>query len=113
MNTESSLIAPAVEPVPVPAARVVERPRSKSQTRAAAIADGLAIKVKWKTLIGEAKSVWQKLYPEELAKVEGNFHVLAGLVQLRYQLSRQESDRQVKAFFDKHCAVAEPALLAK
>ncbi|MDB5985212.1 MAG: hypothetical protein JWR16_265 [Nevskia sp.] len=84
----------------------VKLPRTNNQIKAAVIADGLAAKAKWKTLLAEAKTVWTKVPPEDLAKVDGNFYKLAGLVQLRYQVSREESDRQVKDFFDKHYSVA-------
>jgi hypothetical protein len=83
-----------------------EPPRTKNQIKATAMADGLAAKVRWKTLTTEAKATWEKLYPEDLARVDGNFHKLAGLVQLRYHISREESDRQVKDFFDKHYSIA-------
>jgi hypothetical protein len=75
---------------------------TKAQLRATAATEARAVKDRWKILAAEARTVWGKLHPEELAKVDGNFHVLAGLVQMRYQVSRQESDRQVSAFFSKH-----------
>lgn len=78
---------------------------TKTQRRAAAAAEVRAGQQRWRTsLISVAGTTWSKLHPQELAKVDGNIHVLAGLVQMRYQLSREESDRQVKGFFDKHAA---------
>lgn len=99
-----SAVDAAVVPSPpvAPAAAVI--PRSKKQITASALADGVKVRAKWKTLIAEARTVWAKLHPEELAKVNGDFHRLAGLVQLRYEIGRAESDRQVRAFFDKHYA---------
>lgn len=79
---------------------------SRGQLKAAALAESLAIKKKWKSLIAEALATWPRLHAEELATVGGNFHVLAGLVQLRHRLSREESDRQVKEFLAKHYPVA-------
>lgn len=98
-------IAPEVVAVPVaanPATAAVAPPRTKSQIRAAAVADGVAVKAKWKQVIDDAKSTWPKIAVEELAPVAGNFHRLAGLVQLRHQTRRAEADRQAKAFFEKH-----------
>jgi len=46
--------------------------------------------------------VWPKLPHEELVQVDGNFHRLAGLVQMRQQVSREEADQQVKAFLARH-----------
>jgi len=97
--------ATAVAPV-VPAPRVMEPQRTKNQVRAASVAQGQAIVAKWKTQIAEAKTIWEKVPAAELAKVDGNFHKLAGLVQLYYRVSREESDRQVKEFFDRHIAIA-------
>lgn len=85
----------AAKPLPAPM-------RTKNQIKASVLADGIAAKAKWKSLVAEARTIWPKLQPEELTPVGGNFHVLAGLVQLRYRVSREESDRQVKEFFDKH-----------
>jgi hypothetical protein len=83
--------------------------RTKSQIRASAMADAAAIKSKWKTLIPAAGALWTKVHGDDLARVDGNFHKLAGLVQLRCGLSREESDKQVKDFFAKHYPVAPNA----
>lgn len=104
MNIEDNTQLP--ESAPRAASPAIKLPRTNNQIKAAVIADGVAAKAKWKTLLAEAKSVWTKVPPEDLAKVDGNFYKLAGLVQLRYQVSREESDRQVKSFFDKHYSVA-------
>ena len=104
MNIENSVKPP--EPEPGATSPAIKRPRTRSQIRATAIADGLAAKAKWKTLIGEARAVWEKVSSEELAKVDGDFHRLAGLIQLRHQISREESDRQARDFFDRHYSVA-------
>ena len=77
---------------------------TKAQLKAAAKAETRALRGRWRSVQAEARSVWAKLQPEELARTDGNFHMLAGLVQMRYQLSRQESDRQVSAFLAQYCA---------
>jgi hypothetical protein len=104
MNTPDDTQAPAAEPAITRPAAAPQR--TKNQIRASATADGIAVKVKWKTLVTQARAQWEKVPAEDLLKVDGNFHKLAGLVQLRYQLSREESDQQVREFFDKHYAVA-------
>lgn len=73
--------------------------RSKKQLQSAALAAELASKANWKRMLPQAKATWPAVPGEELAKMEGNIHRLAGAVQLRYHLSRQEADRQVQAFF--------------
>lgn len=102
----SNDLKPTATTPPAPTPRTAA-PRSNKQIRATAIADGLAAKRKWKTLIAEAQATWEKISPEELAEVNGSFHRLAGLVQLRQRISRVESDQQVRAFLDKHYAVAD------
>lgn len=95
------------EPKPVKVKRAPGTP-TKSQLRAAEVAAVRATRERWKTVIAEAQTQWSKLHQQELAKVDGNFHVLAGLVQMRYQLGRADADRQVKAFFDKHIPPVAP-----
>lgn len=60
------------------------------------------IKGMWKQQVGAAKIAWGKLTEDELLKAEGHAEKLAGLVQERYAISRDEADTQVKSFFDKH-----------
>jgi hypothetical protein len=81
-----------------------EQLRTRKQVTASLLAEGIAAKARWKTLVAPARTTWPKLSVEELRPVHGDIHRLAGLVQLRCQLSREESDRQVKAFFAQHAA---------
>lgn len=59
------------------------------------------VKGKWKQQVGAAKIAWGKLTEDELLRLEGHEQKLAGLVQERYAVSRDEADRQVKSFFAK------------
>lgn len=59
------------------------------------------IKGQWKQQIGAAKIAWGKLTDDELLKVEGQEQKLAGLIQERYAISRDEAVAQVKAFVEK------------
>ncbi len=56
----------------------------------------------WKQLAGKAKAAWGDLTDDDLAKVNGNAERLAGLLQEKYGRTREEADREVKAFFDKN-----------
>lgn len=60
-----------------------------------------AMKGQWKQQIGAAKIAWSKLTDDELLNLEGHEQRLAGLIQERYAITRDEADKQVKAFFDK------------
>lgn len=55
----------------------------------------------WKQRVGAAKVAWGKLTEDELLRLEGHEQKLAGLVQERYAITRDEADKQVKSFFDR------------
>lgn len=69
------------------------------QNTASLVGNRLAMKARWRTVLGAARATWHRISGVELAMVEGNINTLAGLVQLRTDVSREESDSQVKAFF--------------
>ncbi|KRG75673.1 hypothetical protein ABB28_04825 [Stenotrophomonas chelatiphaga] len=53
---------------------------------------------KWTQLKGQAQKQWGKLTNDDLDVAEGNAEYLAGRVQERYGIARDEADEQVKAF---------------
>lgn len=59
------------------------------------------LKGKWKQQVGGAKVAWGKLTEDEILESEGRVEKLAGLVQERYAITRDEADKQVKEFFSK------------
>jgi len=84
------------------------KPLSKRQIKSAAFANERLTRQTWKSLLPDARALWTKVPPEDLARVQGNIHALAGLVQLRYHTNRQDADQQVQKFFLDH-APAAPA----
>lgn len=56
---------------------------------------------KWQAQISSAKTTWSKLTEEELLNSDGHEHKLAGLIQGRYCITRDEANRQVKGFIEK------------
>ena len=56
------------------------------------------IKGKWKQLTGTIKEKWGKLTDDDLQVAEGNTEYLAGRVQERYGLAKDEAERQVREF---------------
>jgi len=60
------------------------------------------IKGIWKQHVGAAKIMWSKLTDDEFLKLEGHVQKLTGLIQERYAITRDEADKQVKSFFEKH-----------
>jgi uncharacterized protein YjbJ (UPF0337 family) len=59
------------------------------------------LKGKWKQQVGSVKLAWGKLTEDEILKSKGRTEKLAGLVQERYAVTRDEADKQIKKFFDK------------
>lgn len=90
-------------PLPAPIARRHER----WDTRADACT-GLApmspkaideLKSRWRLQLGAAKVAWSELTDAELREVEGREEKLAGLIETRYALTRDEAVAQARHFF--------------
>jgi uncharacterized protein YjbJ (UPF0337 family) len=52
----------------------------------------------WKQISGKIKKQWGKLTDDDLKIVEGNAEMLAGRLQERYGIARDEAERQVREF---------------
>lgn len=91
---------PAKSATPLRAAKGDDDLMSKQQHQAMPSADEM--KGKWKQQMGNAKIAWGKLTDDELLKSEGHEQKLAGLVQERYAVTREEAHKQVKGFFEKY-----------
>lgn len=72
--------------------------RTRQQRQAAEISEQALVRANWKRAMPSAQLRWPRLDPVELVQARGNTHRLAGLVQLRYKLTREEADQQVAAF---------------
>lgn len=59
------------------------------------------LKGKWKQQVGAAKLAWGKLTEDELLQVEGREEKLAGLIQERYAIARDEAEKQAREFLEK------------
>jgi len=56
------------------------------------------IKGQWKQLTGKLKSQWGKLTDDDLQAAEGDHEYLAGKLQERYGIAKDEAERQIKEF---------------
>ena len=56
------------------------------------------VKGQWKQLAGKLKAKWGKLADDDLKVAEGNSEYLAGKIQERYGVARNEAHKQVKDF---------------
>lgn len=60
------------------------------------------IQGEWKQLKGHVKDAWGKLTDDDVARIEGNFDKLAGKIQERYGVEREEAERQINEWNTKH-----------
>ncbi|MDF0506456.1 CsbD family protein [Burkholderia cenocepacia] len=56
------------------------------------------IKGQWKQLCGKLKAKWGKLTDDDLKMADGNREYLAGKIQERYGIAREEVNKQLKDF---------------
>lgn len=56
----------------------------------------------WKELKGKAQKQWGELTGDELDQMEGNRKELVGKIQQKYGKSKDEAEREVDDFLDKH-----------
>ncbi len=59
------------------------------------------IKGQWKQISGKIKAQWGKLTDDDLTIAEGNAEYLAGKVQERYGIGKEEAKKQVDDFTSK------------
>jgi uncharacterized protein YjbJ (UPF0337 family) len=52
----------------------------------------------WKQVKGSIKEKWGKLTDDEIAQLEGNSEKLAGKLQERYGLAREDAEREARDF---------------
>jgi uncharacterized protein YjbJ (UPF0337 family) len=52
----------------------------------------------WEQLKGRVRQQWGKLTDQDLAQLQGHVEELAGKIQQRYGLAKEEAERQVKEF---------------
>ena len=50
---------------------------------------------KWKQIRGEAKKKWGKLTDDELMQIDGDREILAGKIQERYGIAKEEAHKQI------------------
>ncbi len=55
----------------------------------------------WKQFTGKVKEQWGKLTDDDLTEVAGRRDQLAGKIQARYGIAKEEAERQLDAFADK------------
>ncbi|MEL6450129.1 MAG: CsbD family protein [Pseudomonadota bacterium] len=56
------------------------------------------IKGNWKQLTGSAKAKWGELTDDDLQEAEGDREILAGKIQERYGIAKDEAESQIDEF---------------
>jgi len=56
----------------------------------------------WKQLKGKVKEQWGKLTNDDLDLIEGKRDQVAGKIQERYGITKDEAEKQLQAWEDKH-----------
>lgn len=60
------------------------------------------VKGRWKEIKGKVKEQWGKLTDDDLLEIEGNQDQLVGRVQHRYGVAKDEAEKQVREFMNRH-----------
>lgn len=60
------------------------------------------VKAEWAKLKVLAKAEWDKFTDQDLAEIEGNFHTLVAKIQEKYAISKEEAEKMIRSFVDKH-----------
>lgn len=55
----------------------------------------------WKQFTGEVKRKWGKLTDDELLQANGNREILAGKIQEKYGITKDEANKQIDEWADK------------
>jgi len=61
-----------------------------------------AFKGKWKEIKGDVRSLWGNLTEDDLEKTHGNMESLAGVIQQKYGISREEVEKKLNSLADRY-----------
>lgn len=56
---------------------------------------------KWKQFVGEVKKQWGDLTDDELMEVNGDREILAGKIQEKYGIAKEEANKQIDKWAEK------------
>jgi uncharacterized protein YjbJ (UPF0337 family) len=57
---------------------------------------------KWKEIKGDIQRAWGKITNDELDQAKGNATELAGLVQRKYGVAKDEASKKIDGIFEKY-----------
>jgi uncharacterized protein YjbJ (UPF0337 family) len=56
---------------------------------------------KWKQVSGEVKKQWGKLTDDEILEANGDREILAGKIQEKYGIAKEQANQQIDKWADK------------
>lgn len=59
-------------------------------------------KAKWKQVRGKVKEEWGKLTHDEITVINGEIDQLVGKLQEKYGLGKEQIEKDVRAWYEKH-----------
>jgi len=85
-----------------PAALPENRPGIESITIKECTMNWDTIQGNWKQFKGNVKQQWGKLTDDKLEQIAGKRDQLAGSIQEAYGISKDEAEKQIRAFEERH-----------
>ena len=64
------------------------------------------LKGQWKQLRGEIQAQWGRLTDDDLDVIKGEYSQLVGRIQELYGRSREDVEREVNEYLDRHTTIA-------
>ncbi len=55
----------------------------------------------WKQFAGDLKTKWGKLTDDEILEIDGKREVLAGKIQEKYGIAKEQANKQIDEWADK------------
>ena len=68
--------------------------------------NGDVIKGNWKQMTGAIKSQWGELTDDEIDQLDGERERLAGLIQERYGMAKDQAEEEIASFIAKQKSAA-------
>jgi len=65
---------------------------------------------KWKEIKGDLRKAWGNITDDEFEKTKGDATSIAGIVQQRYGMAKEEASRKVSSIFEKYADAAKKNL---
>lgn len=60
------------------------------------------LKNNWDSLREKIHKQWDKLTEEDLSEIKGSYHKLSEKLRSKYYKTKEEADRMIQEFFEKH-----------